>query len=340
MSAPTPPDHTTLGHPPNFWLHSTHDGFDLTHPPTPLSPAITPRLHLSTTTAPITIDPCKTALVIIDMQNFFLHPALGRLPDGPGHKACDALLTLAIPAARKAGIQVVWLNWGLTEGDLVGMPPATIRAFGFETVEAGGEGERGMGKEGEEARLPDEMARVRRAPATMTENGKDGRIYKGLGADLGPVVLHSTSPSPDDGPSTETIRAGRLLMRHTWNASLYPPLQASYSHSLTTRKPDAWIHKNRMSGLWGAATPCTEYLEAHGLRTLLFAGVNTDQCVAGSVQDAFAKGWDCVLLSDACGTSSPAFATRGVEFNCARSWGFVVGCGELGRGVEGMVGEG
>lgn len=129
-------------------------------------------------------------------------------------------------------------------------------------------------------------------------------------------------------------------MRHTWNASLYGPLQASYEHSLLTSKPDVWIHKNRMSGLWGASTPCTEFLEAHGLRTLLFAGVNTDQCVAGSVQDAFAQGWDCVLLSDACGTSSPGFAKECVEFNCARSWGFVVRCGELGRGVREMVGEG
>lgn len=225
------------------------------------------------------------------------------------------------------------------------MPPAMIRAFGFEEVPESEEHETGTlnGKE----QLPDEMAQVHRpqnmettSTSTSTENGKDKRIYKGLGSDMGPITLHSTSNNGNGNGKPETIEAGRLLMRHTWNATLYAPLQTSYEQSLTSSRPDVWIHKNRMSGLWGARTPCTEYLEKEGLKTLLFAGVNTDQCVAGSLQDAFSKGWDCVLLSDACGTSSPAFATSCVEFNCARSWGFVVGCGELGRGVEEMVGRG
>ncbi|KAI9853276.1 MAG: hypothetical protein M1830_006693, partial [Pleopsidium flavum] len=91
-----------IGSPSNFWLHSTRDGFDLTHPPTQNSAPISPSLRLQTTTTPITIDPQKSALVIIDMQNFFLSEALGRAANGPGHKACDALLKHAIPAARKA----------------------------------------------------------------------------------------------------------------------------------------------------------------------------------------------------------------------------------------------
>lgn len=226
------------------------------------------------------------------------------------------------------------------------MPPATIRAFGFEEVPESEEHE--MGTSDGKEQLPDEIAQVHRpqntktTSTTTTENGKDKRIYKGLGSDMGPITLHPTSKhgNGNGNGKPETIEAGRLLMRHTWNAALYAPLQTSYEQSLSSSRPDVWIHKNRMSGLWGARTPCTEYLAKEGLRTLLFAGVNTDQCVAGSVQDAFAKGWDCVLLSDACGTSSPAFATSCVEFNCARTWGFVVGCGELGRGVEEMVGGG
>lgn len=53
----------------NFWLHSKSDGWDLTHPLTPSSPAIYPRIPLATTSARVTIDPAKTALVIIDTQN-------------------------------------------------------------------------------------------------------------------------------------------------------------------------------------------------------------------------------------------------------------------------------
>ena len=71
-----------------------------------------------------------------------------------------------------------------------------------------------------------------------------------------------------------------------------------------------------------------------GIRTLLFAGENTDQCVAASMQDAYTKGWDTLMLSDACGTNSPAFATKCVEFNCENGWGFVLTCQQLADGVD------
>ncbi len=63
--------------------------------------------------------------------------------------------------------------------------------------------------------------------------------------------------------------------------------------------------------MWGASTLCEEFLEKEGIRTLLFTGVNTDQCVAGTHTDAFSKGYDCILLSDGCGTTSPDFAQFG-----------------------------
>jgi nicotinamidase-related amidase len=66
------------------------------------------------------------------MQNFFLSPSLGRSATGPGAQAKNALLKHAIPAARKAGIRVVWLNWGLTDVEIEEMPPTTLRAFGIK----------------------------------------------------------------------------------------------------------------------------------------------------------------------------------------------------------------
>ena len=268
------------------------------------------------------------------MQNFFLSPCLGRSADGAGNKAGQDLLQKAIPAARKAGIQIIWLNWGLTDKDIEDMPPSTRRAFGFEAA---------LDKEADETDLPAVDAHgVNQAAAEqvlkdkdgvphakdLTENGKPKRIYKGLGSDIGPVKL-------EDGAF---IDGGRLLMRDTWNAALPPTLNTSYEEGVQLgHKPDIWIHKNRMSGLWGPSTPCTEFLEREGIRTLLFAGVNTDQCVGGSLQDAFTKGWDCILLSDACGTTSPEFATDCIEWNCARTWGFVTKCADLEQGVEGMM---
>jgi hypothetical protein len=120
-----------IGQPLHNWLHSTRTGFDLSHL------ASDTKFTLQTTTNPITISAAKSALVIIDMQNYFLSPALGRLESSAGHRACLQLIEHAIPAARKVGMRIVWVNWGLTETEVRTMPPAVTRAFGFEAVGEG-----------------------------------------------------------------------------------------------------------------------------------------------------------------------------------------------------------
>jgi len=85
--------------------------------------------------------------------------------------------------------------------------------------------------------------------------------------------------------------------------------------------------------LWGGGTPCTEYLEASGIKTLLFAGVNTDQCVGGSLQDAFSRGYDCLLLTDGCATTSPSSSQQSIEFNAEKCWGFALSCEQFEKGV-------
>ena len=190
------------------------------------------------------------------MQNFFLSIYLGRPDDGAGNIAKRRLLDIAIPAARKAGIQIVWLNWGLTDEEIEYMPPSTRRAFGFEAA---------LEKEGSNKSLPAIDAHgVNQAAAEqvmqekngvlkekdLTENGKPKRIYKGLGSDIGPVTI-------EDG---KVVDSGKLLMRDTWNAALPPDLDAAYKEGQSLEeKSDVWIHKNRMSGLWGSSTPCTGF---------------------------------------------------------------------------------
>jgi nicotinamidase-related amidase len=208
----------------------------------------------------------------------------------------DQLIEHAIPAARKAGVRVVWVNWGLTEEEVESMPASMLRTFG----------------------------------AVGKEDGKDGSVYVGLGGDCG---------ARDDERGGE-VEAGGLLMRGAWNSGLYGPLDGVYQEGRKLDvKPDVWIHKNRMSALWGGRTELEEFLEREGLRTLLFTGVNTDQCVGGTLQDAFSKGYDCVLLGDGAGTSSPEFAQRCMEYNAQKSWGFMTSCEEFAKGVEDMVGK-
>ena len=241
---------TLIGHPPNnHWIyHDDPSLFDLTRPAAPefRKPNAQESVTLETTTTPIVIAPSKTALIIIDMQNFFLSTALGRQADGPGQRAKKQLLEYALPAAALGGVQVIWLNWGLTPDDLEQMPAGVLRAFGFRSSTP---------------------ASQRETP--MNELGKPRRLYNGLGNDIGSVKL-------EDG---SIVEGGRLLMRDTWNAALPPDLTMAYQTGLQATPPHIWIHKNRMSGLWGATTPCIEFLEQRGFRTLLFAGVNTGETI-------------------------------------------------------------
>lgn len=331
------PKRAVIGRYPNQWLYSSSPPtFDLTRPEPPdyCLPSPKSSTSLSTTTTPIIISPPKSALVIVDMQNFFLSTYLGRSPDGAGNKAAQKLLNVAIPAARNAGIRIIWLNWGLTDRDIEGMPPCIRRAFGFEQT---------LQREGKNESLPVMDAHgVNQAAAEnflqhkdgvlekrdLTGNGKPRGIYQGLGSEMGSVIVEHG----------ETLDAGRLLMKSTWNTALPTALNKAFIEGYKLdHKPDVWIHKNRMSGLWGSSTPCTEFLEKEDIKTLLFAGVNTDQCVGGSLQDAFTKGWDCILIKDACGTTSPDFASMCVEYNCAKTWGFVIDCDGLSAGVHDML---
>ena len=252
------------------------------------------------------------------MQNFFLSEALGR-KSGAGHAACKNLIEYAIPAARKAGMRVVWLNWGLTDEDLRTMPPAVMRCFGFYSIPHDEDFDIGedvlIGAPGTNA------VGVDRSGKSRVAYGKEA-MYHGLGAPMGKVKL-------DEG---EEADAGRLLFRDSWNADIYAPLKALYNPS-----SDAVIPKNRISGLWGSDTPFQKFLEKEGLKTLFFAGVNTDQCVGGTLTDAFNKGYDCVLLNDGCGTSSGDAAQKSWEYNAEKTYGFGTKCEELAKAVEGIV---
>jgi nicotinamidase-related amidase len=235
-----------IGDESNFWLFSSETGFDLTHPTTPDEQVPDPRVTLRTDNSPVTIAPSKSALIIVDMQNFFLSSGLGRTT-AAGHAACDQLVQYAIPACRKAGIQIVWLNWGLTPQEVQEMPPAAKRAFGFQTshfdeghADAKSKWLPGVDDvfaETEQSVAVDRMGDPRhKGGHELLDNDKSGKIYKGLGSPCGTVKL-------DDG---RQIDAGRLLMRDTWNAALYPPLDKMYEEGLKAAVPDVWVHKNRM----------------------------------------------------------------------------------------------
>ena len=115
----------TLGNYYNYW-RVTDGIFDLTR--SDRSPITTPKtLPMMGSGSSIKIEPNRTALVIIDMQNFFLHPTLS--PEATNGRVAVQPTVNMIIGFRKHGMKILWTNWGLTEYDLLTIPPAFKAGF-------------------------------------------------------------------------------------------------------------------------------------------------------------------------------------------------------------------
>lgn len=104
-----------------------------------------------------------------------------------------------------------------------------------------------------------------------------------------------------------------VLMVNSWAAAVVDELE---------QKPeDIRVDKYRMSGFWD--TPLDSILKNLGRTTLLFAGVNADQCVMATLQDANFLGYDCILLQDCTATTSPDYCWLATLYNVKQCFGFV-----------------
>jgi nicotinamidase-related amidase len=104
-----------------------------------------------------------------------------------------------------------------------------------------------------------------------------------------------------------------VLMKDSWAAAVVDELE---------QKPtDVYIDKYRMSGFWD--TPLDSILRNLGRTTIFFAGVNADQCVMATLQDANFLGYDCILLRDCTATTSPDYCLKATFYNVNQCFGFV-----------------
>ena len=144
--------------------------------------------------------------------------------------------------------------------------------------------------------------RADRLNLSPTVHFKGKRTAQGVGyAERSPI---------DHGPS---------LVQGEWGAQVID--------ELAVEAGDITVHKHRLSGFWD--NELDSVLRQQGITTLLFAGINTDRCVFSTLQDGNFLGYDCVLLADACGTSSPAYVTRGIHFLVQQLHGFVATAEDL-----------
>jgi nicotinamidase-related amidase len=215
----------------------------------------------------LTLDLARTAIVVIDMQNDFCHP-LGWLAhigvDVAPARAPIAPLQRLLPALRREGVPVIWLNWG-NRPDRLNLSPALLHVYN----------------------------------------------PSGAGVGLG-------DPLPGSG--------SKVLERGSWSAAIVEELEVELS--------DIHVAKYRMSGF--VDTELDSILRNLGITAVMFAGVNADQCVLCTLQDANFRGYDCLLLQDCTATTSPDYCMRATIYNTRQCFGFVVDSAALAAGIAGF----
>ena len=109
-------------------------------------------------------------------------------------------------------------------------------------------------------------------------------------------------------------RAAPVLQQGSWSAAIV--------EELTPDPADLHVEKHRMSGFWD--TPLDAILRNLRVDTLLFAGVNADQCVLHTLADANFLGYDTLLVEDATATTSPEFCMAATLYNVRQIFGFTL----------------
>jgi nicotinamidase-related amidase len=133
---------------------------------------------------------------------------------------------------------------------------------------------------------------------------------------LSPSVLHVYKPTGEGVGLGDPLpgSGAPVLERGSWAAAVVD--------ELTPAAGDVRVDKYRMSGFWD--TELDSILRNLGVTTLLFGGVNADQCVMCTLQDANFLGYDCLLVTDCTATTSPDYCWQATLYNVKQCFGFVV----------------
>jgi nicotinamidase-related amidase len=133
---------------------------------------------------------------------------------------------------------------------------------------------------------------------------------------LSPALLHVYKPSGAGVGLGDALpgSGAKVLERGSWSAAIVEELAPDPS--------DIHVAKYRMSGFQD--TELDSILRNLAVTTVLFAGVNADQCVLCTLQEANFRGYDCLLLEDCVATTSPDYCMSATLYNVRQCFGFVV----------------
>ena len=132
---------------------------------------------------------------------------------------------------------------------------------------------------------------------------------------ISPALRHVYNPTGDGVGLGDPLPNNNapVLTKGSWAAAVVDELEQF--------PEDIKVDKYRMSGFWD--TPLDSILRNLGKTTLFFAGVNIDQCVMASLQDANFLGYDCILLKDCAATTSPEYCLLATLYNVKQCFGFL-----------------
>lgn len=137
---------------------------------------------------------------------------------------------------------------------------------------------------------------------------------------LPPGVKHVYDPAgAGTGIGASVSSSGAVLTEGSWGAALVT--------GLCVKDVDIRVSKFRMSGFFD--TSLDSILRQLQVDTLMFAGVNADQCVLATLTDAACLGYDTIFLEQASCTTSPAFCLEATLYNVRQCFGFTATADDL-----------
>lgn len=145
-------------------------------------------------------------------------------------------------------------------------------------------------------------------------------------AEAGP----KTSPMWHKSNPLKYMRANpgaQLLIRGTWDHAIVDELKPLPHEPV--------VHKPRYSAF--AGTNLEMLLRAHGITTLVFAGVNTNVCVETAVRDAFHREFFAVMVADATLQAGSQAVFDVSVFNIEKFFGWTTSTDEMVALLDGLA---
>ena len=144
-----------------------------------------------------------------------------------------------------------------------------------------------------------------------------------------PSLRHAHNKSGQEVNLCERVPGTRsdVLLKGSWGAEVVDEINPG--------ERDIQVTKHRFSGFWD--TELDSILRNMGANTLFIGGVNMDQCVMTTLEDASFLGYDTILVEDGTATTSPEFCVQSTLYNVRLLFGFTTRSEALLAGLAGAA---